>query len=170
MNTQFTKINNGHALILVIDKDSIFADLDELIKACDDAKKDIEEGLKDGTITEEDISNVLSEYDLPTDKLYEDYERCSIKSAEDVDKIRQCYVEAKNTVEQYIKDNAALLWDKVSYKKNGTFKKTVKPIIFEHDYGHYWEDSYGWNTMVIRLEPVSDTELELTITDVVEHY
>ena len=76
----------------------------------------------------------------------------------------------KNDIKRIIEGDGEELWKIVSLKKDGTFKKTAKPTIREAINGCYWDDSYGWNTQVLRLEPHDDTHLYLELDTIVLHY
>ena len=76
----------------------------------------------------------------------------------------------KESIQKIIADNGSTLWGMVQLKKNGTFKKTSKPTIRTAINGSYWEDSYGWNTLVLRIVPHSDTVCHVELDHIVEHY
>lgn len=59
---------------------------------------------------------------------------------------------------------------KLPRKKNGTFNKTCKPTLHESINGCYWEDSYGWNTLVLRLVPTDDKNAVIEFDNIVLHY
>lgn len=165
MKQRFTRVNNGHTLAIVVDKSYILSILDDYIKICNQVK---DEAKKD---PEMDIRESLCDAEIPVQRVNEDYGYYDTEVTFDVvDSIIAEYQKAKDAVEEYIADDAAKLWSEVSYKKNGTFKKNVKPLIFKHSYGDYWEDSYGWKTMVIRLEACSDTECKLKMENIIIHY
>lgn len=67
-------------------------------------------------------------------------------------------------------ENGDELFDEMTYKKNGTFSLRSKPVLKQVVNGSYWEDYYGWNTKVLRLEPTNDTNAEVVLTDIIVHY
>lgn len=161
---EFKKINNGHAMVLVVDENHLYTRLDEYVKSCDDLIAEVE---KDPEL---DIRESLDDHGLPTCVIGEDYGEDREYDMDYIKELRQQYESAKEKIRKGMENDAAIFWDMMSYKKNGTFKKTVKPMVFEHSYGDYWEDSYGWNTMVIRFEAKSDTKIELKLYHTVIHY
>lgn len=76
----------------------------------------------------------------------------------------------KDDIKRLVEGDGEELWRMATLKKNGTFKKTAKPTVREAINGHYWEDSYGWNTLVLRLEPRDDTHMYLELDTIVLHY
>ena len=152
---EFQKISNGFTLKINIDKDELIRKLDLDIAEMEQLKEEY-----GNNIPEE----VNWEYDLCT--VYGDYESdfCT------PDEVIACLNEFENIIERLANGDGAELWDMAQYKKNGTFKKNAKPMIKEAINGSYWEDSYGWYTLVMRLVPVTDTLACVELDRIVLHY
>ena len=141
------RISNGHVLKLSIDAD-------ELIMAINNQIKNVRDNTDENGIAEY-LTTVQGRSD-------------DAVLAEDVIKDLE---KMKLTVQHYAEEeNHFALIDKMPLKKNGTFKRTQKPVLAEAEYGEYWDDSYGWYVMVIRIEATSDTEAEVRADFIIEHY
>jgi hypothetical protein len=163
----FKRESNGHTLTIQVDQEGLFAELDEDIKKMEELKKKFEEYEKERLEAEENMDDSYEdwrwEYDVQ--KVYGDEtEYCT------PDEIIANRNEFKQHVLQLLENDGAKLWEMVQLKKNGTFKKTSKPMICEAINGTYWEDSYGWNTLVMRLVPTSDTVAKVELDTIVLHY
>lgn len=173
---KFTKTSNGHTLTIEIDEESLLAEIDEDIKRMENLKKEIAEKGEDVVASEqgddpneymggcEYMADYRYEYDMQ--KVYGDYERdfCT------PDEIIADREDFKKDINRLAASDGTELWILAQFKKNGTFKKTSKPTIREAINGSYWEDSYGWNTLVMRLVPVNDTLARVELDTIVLHY
>lgn len=164
----FQKISNGHTLNIIINEDELFQSLDEDIKKYVDLKQKFEKCEKERIEAEEnndeDYYDYRWEYDMQS--VYGDPE----SDWHTPDEIIKDLNGFKDDIKRIIEGDGEELWKIAALKKNGTFKKTVKPTIREAINGHYWEDSYGWNTLVLRLEPWDDTHMYLKLDTIVLHY
>ena len=138
---QFFQESNGRTLTITVDAESLLGAIDAL--------------RTDEDYMEYAVSRVDSYYDADNEMSQEDIMR-------DLDE----FVERIN----YYAENGDELFEKMAYKKNGTFNRTNKPWLKRAANGAYWEDHYGWNTKVLRLEARTDTEAEVVLTDVIVHY
>lgn len=173
---KFTKESNGHTLTIEIDEVSLLAEINEDIKRMEDLKKEIAEKGEEVVAVEkcEDPNEYIEGYEYQADyryeydmqKVYGDYERdfCT------PDEIIADREDFKKDINRLAAGDGTELWILAQFKKNGTFKKTSKPIIREAINGSYWEDSYGWNTLVMRLVPVDDTLARVELNSIVIHY
>lgn len=163
---KFTQTSNGHILEIHIDEDALYAKLDEDIKKMKDLKAEISEKGEDVVAAEcyDSLREFRHDYDMQ--KVYGDPENdfCT------PDEIIADRNEFKESIAKIIADNGSTLWGMVQLKKNGTFKKTSKPTIRTAINGSYWEDSYGWYTLVLRIVPHSDTVCHVELDHIVEHY
>lgn len=147
MRQTIDKLSNGHIL-------KVYIDADELIMAINNQIKEVRDNTDDDGIAEY-MTTVQGRSD-------------DAVLAEDVIKDLE---KMKTTVLHYAEEeNHHTLIDKMPLKKNGTFKRTQKPVLDEAQYGEYWDDSYGWHVMVIRIEAISDTEAEVRVDFIIEHY
>ena len=163
----FKRESNGHTLTIQVDQEGLFAELDEDIKKMEELKKKFEEYEKERLEAEENMDDSYEdwrwEYDIQ--KVYGDEtEYCT------PDEIIANRNEFKQHILQLLENDGAKLWEMIQLKKNGTFNKTSKPMICEAINGTYWEDSYGWNTLVMRLVPSSDTLARVELDTIVLHY
>jgi len=144
----FEKESNGFILKITVDREALMKKLDEIIK---DTKQDIHDDCEDGTLSY--YTEVNGDYDkyVSMDTVIND-----------LDKFRAAIDRCDS--------NPEYLFSLMTLKKNGTFKKNVKPTIESQDYGPYWDDSYGWHIHVLRIEPMSDTDAIVTFNTIVEHY
>lgn len=163
---KYTKVSNGHTLTIEINKEGLFAELDEDIKKMEDLKTEIAKKGEDAVAAECYDSVEEFRYDYDMQKVYGEPESdfCT------PDEIINDRNDFKETIKKLIVDNGETLWKMVQLKKNGTFKKTSKPTIREAINGSYWEDSYGWHTLVLRLVPVNDTLARIELDTIVLHY
>lgn len=153
---QWQKVNNGHTLTIKMDTDALIRHLDERIQDFQDEQKEIDAGSADITDNQWERGVVYGN----TEDDFFDISEC-ITDLEDM----------KDTILKLAADEeGSSIWPTVCLKKNGTFKRNAKAIIKEEKFGPYWEDSYGWNVEVLRMEPASDTEINIVLTDVVMHY
>jgi hypothetical protein len=173
---KFTQTSNGRILEIHVDENKLFAQLDEDIKEMEQLKADIAAAGGEETYAHE--HNDDEEEYSDEHKYYADfkYEYAMQKVHGDIDEF--CTPDEiimdrnnfKEAIEKIIADNGSTLWGMVQLKKNGTFKKTSKPTIRTAINGSYWEDSYGWNTLVLRIVPHSDTVCHVELDHIVEHY
>ena len=165
---KFQKISNGHTLNIIINEDELFQSLDEDIKKYQDLKKKYVKYEKERAEAEEnndeDYYDYRYEYDMQS--VYGDPESDFCTPDEIISDLNGF----KNDIKRIIEGDGEELWKIVSLKKNGTFKKTAKPTIREAINGCYWDDSYGWNTQVLRLVPYDDTRVYLELDTIVLHY
>lgn len=88
--------------------------------------------------------------------------------------IDECITQLESMVECVNKldheDNPDVVFAMMPLKKNGTFKRSVKPVIEHLGFGPYWEDSYGWNVYGIRIQPLDDTHANIVVSSWTEHY
>lgn len=165
---QFQKISNGHTLNIIINEDELFQSLDEDIKKYEDLKQECAKYEKERAEAEEnndeDYYDYRYEYDMQS--VYGDPESDFCTPDEIISDLNGF----KNDIKRIVEGDGEELWRIVSLKKNGTFKKTAKPTIREAINGCYWDDSYGWNTQVLRLVPYDDTRVYLELDTIVLHY
>lgn len=165
---KFTKLSNGHVLTIEIDEASLLAEIDKDIKEMEDLKKKHADYEKERIEAEEkgdeDYDDWRWEYDMSS--VYGDPESdwCT------PDEIIANREEFKNIINRLVTGDGEELWNLAQLKKNGTFKKTSKPMIKEAINGSYWEDSYGWNTLVMRLVPINDIFARVELDTIVLHY
>ena len=171
---KFTQVSNGHTLEIHIDENKLFAQLDKDIKEMEQLKADILEAggeeayaAEHNEDPEEYIEEYLAEYkyEYAMQKVYGEMDEFCTP-----DEIIADRNDFKESIKKIIADNGSTLWGMVQLKKNGTFKKTSKPTIRTAINGSYWEDSYGWNTLVLRIVPHSDTICHVELDHIVEHY
>lgn len=144
----FEKESNGFTLKIIVNREALMKELDEIIE---NTKGDVHDDSEDGTLS----------YYTEVNGDYEEY--VSMDTViNDLNKFRAAIDRCDS--------NPDYLFGLMTLKKNGTFKKNVKPTIESQDYGPYWEDSYGWHIHVLRIEPMSDTEAIVTFNTIVEHY
>lgn len=164
----FQKISNGFTLNIIINEDELFKSLDEDIKKYEDLKAKYAEYEKKRVDAEESNDENYDDYRW-------EYDMQSVYGDPETD---WCTPDAiindlngfKNDIKRIIEGDGEELWNLVSLKKNGTFKKTAKPTIREAINGTYWMENYGWNTQVLRLEPYDDTHIHLELSNIVLHY
>ena len=150
---KYTKESNGHTLTIVIDDLSLFTELDKDIKRMEDLKEEIAKKGEDALANESYDSVEEFRFDYDLQRVYGDPETSFCSPDEVIEDLNNF----KETIQKLIVDNGETLWAMAQFKKNGTFKKTSKPMIREAINGSYWEDSYGWHALVLRLVPVNDT-------------
>ena len=165
---QFQKISNGHTLNIIINEDELFQSLDEDIKKYEDLKKKCAGYEKERVEAKENNDKYYDDYRWEYDmqSVYGDPESDFCTPDEIISDLNGF----KNDIKRIIEGDGEELWKIVSLKKNGTFKKTAKPTIREAINGCYWDDSYGWNTQVLRLVPYDDTRVYLELDTIVLHY
>ena len=163
---KYTKISNGHTLTIEIDETSLFTELDKDIKEMEDIQKEIAEKGEDAVVAECYDSLEEFRYDHDMQRVHGDHERDFCTPDEIIDDRN----DFKETIQKLIADEGTTLWPMIKLKKNGTFNKTSKPTIREAINGSYWEDSYGWHTLVLRLVPVNDTLARVELDTIVIHY
>ena len=151
----FEKESNGHTLKIVVDGISLLSEIDDKIKEFEDIKKEFGgDNVPDDEDAKWEMQSVYGDLD----------EYCT------PNQILDDLNDFKNLINSLIESDGSELWKNVSLKKNGTFKKNCKPILKEAIFGSYWEDSYGWNTLVLRLEPRDDTTVNMLLDTIVLHY
>lgn len=154
----FQKESNGYILTIEINEEKLFQKLDLEIAKMEQVKT--EHGSDLDTIDEE----AKWEYNM-----YKVNGDCKSDFCSP-DEIIADLNEFHETIEKLIVDNGTTLWDMVELKKNGTFKKNCKPQIRQAINGCYWEDSYGWNTLVLRLVPATDTLARVEFDTITVHW
>lgn len=165
---KFTKESNGYTLTIEVNEEQLFAKLDKDIKEMEDLKKKHAEYEKERLEAEangdKNYDDWRWEYDMSS--VYGDPESdwCT------PDEIIEDRNDFKETIKKLIADSGDTLWSMATFKKNGTFKKNAKPMIRKAINGSYWEDSYGWNTLVLRLVPITDTLACVEFDTIVLHY
>ena len=172
---EFTNTSNGHVLTIKLDSSSLIAELDEDIKRMEDLKKEIAEKGEEIVAVEkgDDPDEYMGGYEYMADyrydydmqEVYGDYER-DFCTPDEIITDRNNF---KETIKKIIADNGSTLWGIVQLKKDGTFRKTSKPTIRTAINGRYLEDSYGWNTLVLRIVPHSDTVCHVELDHIVIH-
>ena len=165
---KFQKNSNGHTLNIIINEDELFQSLDEDIKKYEDLKQKCAEYEKERVEAKENNDEYYNDYRWEYDmqSVYGDPESDFCTPDEIISDLNGF----KNDIKRIIEGDGEELWKIVSLKKNGTFKKTAKPTIREAINGCYWDDSYGWNTQVLRLVPYDDTRVYLELDTIVLHY
>ena len=165
---KFQKNSNGHTLNIIINEDELFQSLDEDIKKYEDLKKKYAKYEKERVEAKENNDEYYNDYRWEYDmqSVYGDPESDFCTPDEIIEDLNGF----KDDIKRIIEGNGDELWKIVSLKKNGTFKKTAKPTIREAINGCYWDDSYGWNTQVLRLVPYDDTRVYLELDTIVLHY
>jgi TusA-related sulfurtransferase len=171
---KFTQVSNGHTLEIHVDEKKLYARIDEDIQEMQKLKADIAAaGGEEAYALEHNddpdlyVEEYLAEfkYEYAMQRVHGDInEFCT------PDEIITDRNNFKEAIEKIIADGGSTLWGMVQLKKNGTFKKTSKPTIRTAINGNYWEDSYGWNTLVLRIVPHSDTVCHVELDHIVEHY
>ena len=154
----FTRESNGYTLTIEIDDEKLKQELDLDIAEMEQIKD--EHG---------------SDIDLINEEVKWEYSMCEVDgdcehdfcSPDEIIADRNNFIE---TIKKLIADNGSELWDMIQLKKNGTFKKNCKPIIRRAINGCYWEDSYGWNTLVLRLVPITDTLARVELDTIIIHW
>jgi TusA-related sulfurtransferase len=173
---KFTQTSNGRILEIHVNESALYAQLDEDIKEMEDLKTEVAAaGGEEAYAHEhnEDEEEYLDEHEYYADYKYE---YAMQKVGGDInefctpDEIIADRNSFKESIQKIIADNGSTLWEMVQLKKNGTFKKTSKPTIRTAINGSYWEDSYGWNTLVLRIVPHSDTVCHVELDHIVEHW
>ena len=164
----FQKNSNGHILNITINEEELFQSLDEDIKKYEEVKQKFEEYEKERVEAKENNDEYYNDYRWEYDmqSVYGDPESDFCTPDEIISDLNGF----KNDIKRIVEGDGEELWKIVSLKKNGTFKKTAKPIIREAINVCYWDDSYRWNTQVLRLEPRDDTHLYLELDTIVLHY
>lgn len=147
----YTKNSNGHELTIAINEEELLERLDRL---AEEAKKDF------GESNASDSDEYIYEYKKVGG---DEMEFCTLAEVE------HSIDHAKKTIADVVA-YPNMLWERMPLKKNGTFKRSTKPQLWQSDFGPYWEDSYGWNCYAIRIEASTDTEASVVMTNVVEHY
>lgn len=173
---KFTKISNGYTLEIEINEARLLTEIDEYINEMQELKKEITDKGEDTVVAEHgddpDAYSKGSEYmadyryEYGMQKVYGDPESDFCTPDEIIADLNSF----KDDIKRLAEGDGEELWRIATLKKNGTFKKTAKPTIREAINGHYWEDSYGWNTLVLRLEPHDDTHMYLELDTIVLHY
>ncbi len=152
----FEKESNGHTLKIIIDETNLFSELDDEIKKYEDIKKEFG---GDNIPDDEDCKWEMQ-------SVYGDSENDYCTPNQIIDDLN----DFKNIINRLIESDGSELWNTVALKKNGTFKKNCKPTLKEAINGSYWEENYGWNTLVLRLEPWDDTTVNMLLDTIVLHY
>lgn len=140
----FTVNSNGHTLAITVDGDALRKEIDGRI-----------EYYKSDKVEEYERQRVYGDYKTDFCTLDE-----TLKDLEDFKKV----------ITDYENGDGQELFSLMPIKKNGTFKKNVKPTLKEAVCGIYYEECYGWSTMILRLEAVSDTEVRMALSQVILHY
>ena len=152
---KFTKESNGYTLTITLDENKLFEKLDEEIAEMQ--KLDEDHG--------KFVPNYLKiEYGMS--QVYGDYECDFCTPKEIIDDLK----EFKDIIMNIIKTKGQELWKNIVIKKDGTFALNRKPRLKEAINGSYWEDNYGWNTLVLRLVADSSTDMHVILDYVVLHY
>ena len=154
----FTKTSNGYTLTIEINEEELVRKLELDISEMEQVKQEHGNDL--------DIIPEETKWECDMCSVYGDCESdfCT------PDEIIQNREEFIQVVNRLASGDGTELWNMVQLKKNGTFKKNSKPMIKEAINGSYWEDSYGWNTLVLRLEPITDTLARVKLDHIVIHY
>lgn len=165
---KFTRESNGYTLTIEVDEQGLLAEIDEDIQEMEDLKKKHAEyeaeRIKAEENGDEDYDDWRWEYNMSS--VYGDPESdfCT------PEQIIKDLEEFKKVITDAVNSDGSKLFDMIPLKKNGTFKKNTKPMLKEAINGTYWEDSYGWNTQVLRLEPWDDTHVHMKLDTIVLHW
>lgn len=157
----FQKESNGYTLSIRINEEELFNRLDEEIAKYEDLKKKYDKLEQEREGSDDDYR---WEYDMQS--VYGDPESDWCTPDEIIEDLNKF----KSIITNVVNGDGSDLWNKVDLKKNGTFKKNSKPTLKEAINGTYWEDSYGWRTQVLRLEPWDDTNVNMTLDRITLHY
>lgn len=157
----FQKESNGYTLSIRINEEELFNRLDEEIAKYEDLKKKYDKLEEEREGSDDDYR---WEYDMQS--VYGDPESDWCTPDEIIEDLNKF----KSIITNAINGDGSDLWNQVDLKKNGTFKKNSKPTLKEAINGTYWEDSYGWRTQVLRLEPWDDTNVNMTLDRITLHY
>lgn len=160
---KFTKESNGFTLEIQIDDEKLLTKIDEDIQEMEELKQKLANGEYQ---KEDDDEDTCWHWDYDMGSVYGDPES-DFCTPDSVIKNREDF---KTEIKRLAAGDGEELWKMAQLKKNGTFKKNCKPMLKEAINGSYWEDSYGWNTLVMRLEPVSDTLACVKLSHIVLHY
>ena len=122
-----------------------------------------------------DTEELLDQIDmLRTDEEYMEYAVSRVNGSGSDDEVSQETIlrdlDAFEDRINYYAENGDELFEKMAYRKNGTFNRTNKPWLKRAVNGAYLESHYGWTTKVLRLEARTETEAEVVLTDVIVHY
>jgi len=164
----FQKTSNGYTLEIIIDDEELLKKLDKEIQTYQHLLEKHAEHEKERVEAEENNNDDYYDYrwEYNMQSVYGDPESDYCTPEEIIRDLK----EFKKIITDAVNGDGSELWAKVSLKKNGTFKKTGKPTLKEAINGSYWEDSYGWNAQVLRLEPTDDTHVHLKLSHVTLHY
>lgn len=146
------KESNGYTLQIIIDEEKLLSRIDEEIQDYKESQKDYEE----------DESPHYYGLDKVYGNIEEDY--CTFEE------VFECLDEFKDKIHELANGADEEIWNMVSLKKNGTFKRNAKPVIKEAINGYYAMESYGWDTLVLRLIPIDDTHAEIILDEITIHY
>lgn len=166
---KFEKTSGKKTLTIIIDEKSMLDELNKDIQAFTDLIKSYDEykAKLDPSETPKTPSEYYKDfvYDYDMQSVYEDVD--SWVKPEDIIKDLN---EFKDIITKSVESDGSKLWDKIVLKKNGTFNKTCKPTLKEATNGCYWDDSYGWNTRVLRLVAHDDVTVHMQLDEIVLHY
>ena len=165
---KFSKESNGHLLTIEIDHKALLSEIDESIEEMKELQEKYDEYEKERIEAEENGDDDYHDwhYEYDVDRVYGDCENdyCT------PDEILKDLEEFKEMINKIAMGDGSKLWKEMKLKKNGTFNKTCKPMLKHAINGSYWDDSYGWNTLVMRLVPVNDTLARVELDTIVLHY
>ncbi len=123
-----------------------------------------------------DTENLLEQIDmLRTDEDYMEYaiNRVNGNCSDDDEVSQETIMRDLDAFEErinYYAEYGDELFEKMAYKKNGTFNRTNKPWLKRAVNGALLESHYGWTAKVLRVEARTDTEAEVVLTDIIVHY
>lgn len=153
----WTKQSNGHVLTITMDEERVIGDFQ---CSLDNFRKELArnpEGVKEFQYEEA-----------------EPYYREKVGSFEVAMSMEDCIAALEEAVETLRKiadeTDPEAVFNEMVLKKNGTFKRTVKPVLVMLPFGPYWEDSYGWRIKGVRIEASDDTHAEILIKNWTQHY
>lgn len=166
----FTKVSNGHTLEIQVNDEKLLKQVNEDIKEMEDLKLKIAEYEKERIEAKENDDECYDDwrYDYDMQSVYGDPE--DENDYLTPDEIIADREEFKKIINRFVSGDGSELWKLAQFKKNGTFKKTSKPMIKEAINGTYYMEEYGWNADVLRLVPVSDTLARVEFDRITLHY
>jgi hypothetical protein len=165
---KFSKESNGHLLTIEVDSSKLLFKIDEDIQEMKELQEKYEEYEKERIEAEENGDDTYDDwrYEYDVDRVYGNCEN-DYCTPDEIIKNREEFKEMINNIAM---GDGSELWSKIQFKKNGTFKKNCKSILKEAINGSYWDDSYGWNALVMRIVPVNDILARVELDYIVIHY
>lgn len=141
---------NGHILSIMMDKDKLHQEVQDKIDEWKYYKSNPDDS--DGDSWNRCRMTGTSEEPMTADECIADLER--FDHAIDV----LAEKEAEEVLEIFPR------------KKNGTFKKSVRPRIDILTFGTLYEEAYGWETTELRMRSITDTEAVVELNRTTIHW